>query len=98
MKRAVILGCGFVGARAARLFARAGWDVVGVTRSLESAARLAGEPFRVVACDIADAASLSAATELHGADAVISAVARDAAARRRIARFICAGFKTRLPA
>ena len=74
MKRVVILGCGFVGARAARLFARAGWGVTGVTHSAGSAARLAGEPYRVLACDITNAASLSAARELHGADVVISAV------------------------
>ena len=74
MKRIVILGCGFVGARAARLFARAGWAVTGVTQSAASAARLAGEPFRALACDITDPASLSAAKELQGADAVISAV------------------------
>jgi nucleoside-diphosphate-sugar epimerase len=74
MKKIVILGCGFVGVRAARLFARAGWDVVGVTRSVKSAARLAGEPFCVAACDIADSAILSAKTELHGPDVVISAV------------------------
>lgn len=69
-KRVVILGCGFVGARAARLFAQAGWDVTGVTRS----SLLPGESYRVLACDITSAASLSAARELHGADAVISAV------------------------
>ncbi len=74
MKRIVILGCGFVGTRAARLFAGAGWDVTGVTRSAASAARLAGEPFRAVACDIADPTGLSSVTALQGADAVISAV------------------------
>jgi nucleoside-diphosphate-sugar epimerase len=74
MKRIVILGCGFVGKRAARLFAEAGWDATGVTRSPESAARLAGETYRAVACDIADAEKLSAAKELQGADVVISAV------------------------
>jgi nucleoside-diphosphate-sugar epimerase len=73
MKKVAILGCGFVGVRAARLFARAGWDVTGVTQSASSAARLAGEPFRVLACDITDAASLMAARELQDADAVISA-------------------------
>ena len=73
-KRIVILGCGFVGARAARLFAGAGWAVTGVTRSAASAARLAGGPFRVMACDITNAASLASATELQRADALISAV------------------------
>jgi nucleoside-diphosphate-sugar epimerase len=74
MKRIIILGCGFVGRRAARLFAGAGWDVTGVTRSAESAARLTGEGFRAVACDIANAEALSMAKELQGADVVISAV------------------------
>lgn len=74
MKRIVILGCGFVGRRAARLFAAAGWNVMGVTRSPESAARLAGEGLRVVSCDISDAAALSTVEDLQGADIVISAV------------------------
>lgn len=74
MKRVVVLGCGFVGARAARLFVAAGWEVTGVTRSAESAAGLAGEPFRVLPCDITDAEQLAGVKELQGADAVISAV------------------------
>jgi nucleoside-diphosphate-sugar epimerase len=74
MKKLVILGCGFVGLRAARLFAKADWDVTGVTRSAGSAAGLAGEPFRALARDITNAESLSAATELRDADVVISAV------------------------
>jgi nucleoside-diphosphate-sugar epimerase len=74
MKKVVILGCGFVGVRAARLFSRAGWEVVGVTRSEESAAQLAGESFQVIACDIADEASLSAREELQEAGVLISAV------------------------
>jgi len=74
MKKVVILGCGFVGARAARLFALAGWEVMGVTRSQSSAAGLGRERYRVLACDIADAGRLSAVKELQGADAVISAV------------------------
>jgi nucleoside-diphosphate-sugar epimerase len=74
MKKLVMLGCGFVGVRTARLFAGAGWDIAGVTRSVDSAAELAGEPFRVLACDITDPASLSAATQLQNAHALISAV------------------------
>jgi nucleoside-diphosphate-sugar epimerase len=74
VKRVVIFGCGFVGARAARLFAEGGWDVVGITRSARSAERLAGEPYRVLACDISDPAAMAGATGLHVADAVISAV------------------------
>jgi len=73
VKKLVTLGCGFIGARAARLFARAGWDVTGVTHSPGSAALLHGEPFQALACDITDAASLSRAMELQNADAVICA-------------------------
>jgi nucleoside-diphosphate-sugar epimerase len=74
MKKVVILGCGFVGRRAARLFAEAGWETIGVTHSAESAAMLNGEAFRAMACDITDARGLAAAKELRGANAVISAV------------------------
>ena len=85
--KVVILGCGFVGARAARLFAQGGWDVTGVTHSAESAVRLAGEPFRVVSCDVTNAASLGGRPELQEADAVISAVSSgrgDAEVYRRV--------------
>lgn len=54
----VILGCGFVGIRAARLFAGEGHDVVGVTHSAESAAKLVAEPIRALACDISDRAAM----------------------------------------
>jgi nucleoside-diphosphate-sugar epimerase len=74
MKKAVVLGCGFVGARLARLLAKAGWDTVGVTHSAESAARLAGEPFRATACDITDRQALAAAPILRDASVLVSAV------------------------
>ncbi len=51
--KVVVAGVGFVGLATARLFHAAGWDVLGLTHSAESAERLAGEPFAVVACDIA---------------------------------------------
>jgi nucleoside-diphosphate-sugar epimerase len=73
-EKIVILGCGFVGVRAARLFAAAGWDAVGVTRSSESVLALAGEPYRILACDITDPRALASAGDLAGASAVISAV------------------------
>lgn len=58
MPRVVIIGCGFVGLQTARLFNDAGWEVIGVTHSVESAEKLETERFRVVACDIADASML----------------------------------------
>ncbi|HEX4083455.1 MAG TPA: NAD-dependent epimerase/dehydratase family protein [Chthoniobacteraceae bacterium] len=69
MKKAVILGCGFVGMRVARLFVAEGWETIGVTRT----SALGGEKFRSLACDISDPAQLAAAGELHNADAVICA-------------------------
>jgi len=60
----IIVGCGFVGLQTARLFHNAGWEVIGVTHSPESAQNLASEPFRVIACDIAD----ENAMQFHRAD------------------------------
>ncbi len=71
MSKVVIAGCGFTGLATARLFAGAGWEVVGVTHSAESAAALGAEKFRVIACDITDRAALAARGELCGADVVI---------------------------
>lgn len=70
--KVVIAGCGFVGLETAHLFHTAGWTVVGVTHSPESAEKLANEPFRVIACDIADAAALEKChTDLANADAAV---------------------------
>ncbi len=74
MGKVVILGCGFVGARAARSFAEAGWEVIGVTHTEESAQKLAGEPFRVFACDITVPEALRRQPELMRANVLISAV------------------------
>jgi nucleoside-diphosphate-sugar epimerase len=71
MPRVFIAGCGFLGLAAARLFHERGWEVIGGTHSEESAARLAGEPFRVLAVDIADRSALGRLAELRGVDAAI---------------------------
>lgn len=53
--RVLIVGCGFVGERTADLLHAAGHEVVGVTHSATSAARLSSaKPWRAVACDITD--------------------------------------------
>jgi nucleoside-diphosphate-sugar epimerase len=54
MPRVVIAGCGFLGLATARRFHRAGWDVLGLTHSAESAQALASEPFPVRAADISE--------------------------------------------
>jgi nucleoside-diphosphate-sugar epimerase len=68
----VIAGCGFTGLETARLFHRAGWEVLGLTHSADSAATLAAEPFRVIACDIADVRALEkSGAQFPKTDAVI---------------------------
>jgi nucleoside-diphosphate-sugar epimerase len=59
-RRVLIAGCGYVGQATARLLHARGWDVLGATPSLASAAALAAEPYRVVACDIADRVAVAA--------------------------------------
>jgi nucleoside-diphosphate-sugar epimerase len=60
MPSVVIAGCGFVGLATARVFHAAGWDVLGLTHSAESAAALQGGGFPVAACDISKADAVSA--------------------------------------
>lgn len=55
MRRVLIAGCGYVGKETARLFSKAGWEVIGVVRSEDSASALRGEPFEVRVCDISNA-------------------------------------------
>ena len=50
--RIVIAGCGFLGEAAAGFFLEAGWRVLGLCATAESAARLAGRPFPVAVADI----------------------------------------------
>ncbi len=56
--RVLIVGCGFVGARTADLLQATGHDVVGVTHSPASAEKLRDKPWRVLTCDVSDAASV----------------------------------------
>jgi len=57
--KVLLIGCGFVGERAADLFHAQGHEVVGVTHSPASAERLsAAKPWRVLSCDVASEASV----------------------------------------
>jgi nucleoside-diphosphate-sugar epimerase len=58
----VVAGCGFVGLATARLLHSRGFEVLALTRSSESAAQLMSEPFRVIACDIANRTALESIT------------------------------------
>ena len=71
MAKVLIAGCGFVGLSTARLFSERGWEVVGCTHSEESAAKLAGEAFRVASCDISERTAVAAQARLGPFDAVV---------------------------
>jgi nucleoside-diphosphate-sugar epimerase len=69
LPKVVIAGCGFLGEAAAALFSGAGWDVLGLCATPESAARLADRPYAVQVADIAEPRSFS--SPWRGADALI---------------------------
>ncbi len=71
MPKVFIAGCGFVGLATARLSAQRGWEVIACTHSEDSAAKLAGEAFPVLACDITDRTSVA---KFGACDAVIHCV------------------------
>ena len=71
MRRVIVAGCGFVGLATARLFQRTGWDVLGLTHSLDSAARLTSEGLRSLAADISERESVRGLAGEAGADLVI---------------------------
>ena len=64
----LLIGCGFVGERAADLFHAAGHEVVGITHSPESAARLSAQkPWKALACNISAAVDISDLRQQIGA-------------------------------
>lgn len=71
--RTLVIGCGFVGERTADRLHEAGHDVIGVTHSAESAARLAAvKPWQACACDISIAdAVVQLSLQLGPVDAFI---------------------------
>jgi nucleoside-diphosphate-sugar epimerase len=71
VSKVLIGGCGFVGLATARLFAQRGWEVIGCTHSQESAAKLVGEPFTIVSCDISDRKAVEACASLEPFKAVV---------------------------
>jgi nucleoside-diphosphate-sugar epimerase len=70
--RILIAGCGFLGGAAADLFYGAGWDVLGLTASSDSAAALGRRPYEIIAADITDRRALDCIrSERGGCDAVV---------------------------
>jgi nucleoside-diphosphate-sugar epimerase len=58
--RVLVAGCGYMGLAVARLLHATGWEVAGLTRSAASAGALEEEPFRVLPCDVTNAAAVRA--------------------------------------
>lgn len=77
MARRLIVGCGYLGLRVARLWRHAGDEVVAVTRSADRAGRLEQEGLRPVIADVTQPESLRA---LPDCDTVLHAVGYDRAA------------------
>src|SRR6266487_4833085 len=69
MPRVLIAGCGYVGQATAGLFVECGWEVEGWTRSAESAQKLCGMPYSVLAVDISD--EIQVANSKNEFDAVV---------------------------
>jgi len=60
VRRVLIAGCGYVGARTADFFHDAGWVVEGWTRSAESASALSDKPYPIYCVDISDTGEVAA--------------------------------------
>src|SRR6266487_6843332 len=69
MPRVLIAGCGYVGQATAGLFVDRGWEVEGWVRSAESAQKLCGMPYSVLAVDISD--EIQVANSKNEFDAVV---------------------------
>ena len=88
MPKLLLAGCGFLGEAAAVFFANEGWQIIALTASAESAARLAAKPYPVLAADISSPGALAEIREEFGPfDVVIHCASSgrgDAAAYRRV--------------
>ena len=68
--KALIVGCGFTGQRAARMLLRVGWDVTATSRSPENLGWLEGLGARLERFDAAHEGCIQAAAEgAHGSPA-----------------------------
>ncbi len=72
MPRILIAGCGFLGEAAADLFYGAGWGVLGLTASADSASALGRKEYEVIGAGISDRHAVARIrTERGGFDAVV---------------------------
>jgi len=86
VRRVLIAGCGYVGARTADVFHDACWAVEGWTRSAESASALSDKPYPIHCVDISDTGEV-AAKSLADFDVVVHCASTrggDADAYRRV--------------
>lgn len=82
--RVLVAGCGYLGSALARLLGAQGWEVVAITRTQASAQALANEPFRVLACDLADREALAALGTFEAVIDCVSSGRGGADAYRRV--------------
>ena len=95
----LIVGCGYLGRRAARLWTQQGDQVFATTRSETRAAEFAGEGWRPLVADITEADSIaSALAALPPLDTVLFAVGYDRASGRSIHEVYVAGLDKTLDA
>ncbi len=92
--RVLIIGCGYLGSRAARLWQDAGCQVFAVTRSPDRAPRLAALGLHPIVADITQPHSLS---QLPAADTVLFAVGFDRSKYDNIEDVYVAGLNNVLP-
>jgi len=82
--RVLVAGCGLVGRVLARQLHGAGWQVTALTHAPETARQLAGEPFRVIGCDINDRDGLSPLGPFEAVVSCVSSGRGGAEAYRRV--------------
>lgn len=93
--RALIVGCGYLGARVGRLWKSAGGEVHVVTRSEERAREFAEGGFLPILADILDESSLH---DLPRVDVMLFAVGYDRSASATIEELYCTGLANTLSA
>ena len=84
MPRVLIAGCGYVGSAAARLFAKEGWEVIGWTKSGQSAELPGESAISLFAVDITDLQTVC--RNSFSADAVVHCASSGADSYRHVYR------------
>jgi nucleoside-diphosphate-sugar epimerase len=92
----LVVGCGYLGSRVARLWRAQNESVAVVTRSAERAGRLQADGYVPVVADVTDPASLKLLDELGSIDTVLYAVGFDRAAGKGMREVYVEGLRALL--